>query len=166
MVFFNLTSHKYFKCLMVAEYKLNSESNAETVYLCQNVIFASSLRSLQWNALRAKGRGAVFSWIYTCSQAVLEMFYSELFMLKKAFRGKSTIFFPQMSYREDFAFFKPPYPSEPNKKMDSLQYILKKLLAIKNNEWKEKTERELRTRWGSELRIYIWSIKTFRNFLA
>jgi hypothetical protein len=50
--------------------------------------------------------------------------------------------------------------------MDSLQYVLKKLPAIKNNEWKEKTERELRTRWGSELRIYIWSIKTFRNFLA
>lgn len=145
MVFFNLTSHKYFKCLMVAVYKLNSESNAETVYLCQNVIFASSLRSLQWNALRAKGRGAVFSWIYTCSQAVLEMFYSELFMLKKAFRGKSTIFFPQMSYREDFAFFKPPYLSEPNKKMDSLQYVLKKLLAIKimNEKRKQKESCEL-----------------------
>ena len=145
MVFFNLTSHKYFKCLMVAAYKLNSESNAETVYLCQNVIFASSLRSLQWNALRAKGGGAVFSWIYTCSQAVLEMFYSELFMLKKAFRGKSTIFFPQMSYHEDFAFFKPPYLSEPNKKMDSLQYVLKKLLAIKimNEKRKQKESWEL-----------------------
>lgn len=47
MTFSNLTSHKYFKCLMVAEYKLNPEENAKTVYLCQNVRLASNLRSLQ-----------------------------------------------------------------------------------------------------------------------
>lgn len=54
MTFSNLTSHKYFKCLMVAEYTLNSEANAKTVYLCQNVILASNLRSLQRHAHRAK----------------------------------------------------------------------------------------------------------------
>lgn len=87
MVFSNLTSRKYFRCLMVAEYKLNSESNAKTVYLCQNVILASNLRSLQQNARWAKGRGAVFSWIYVCSQAVLEMLYSGLFMLEEHSEG-------------------------------------------------------------------------------
>lgn len=51
----------------------------------------------------------------------LKMFYSGLFMLEEAFGRKSTIYFPQMSYREDFAFFKPPYLSEPSEKMDSLQ---------------------------------------------
>lgn len=90
---FNLTSHKYFKCLMVAVYKLNSESNAETVYLCQNVIFASSLRSLSVKCSQSKGEGSCLHEYMLPSFLYLKWKVTELFALKKAFRGKSTHFF-------------------------------------------------------------------------
>lgn len=62
MIFSNLTSRKYLKCLMVAEYKLNSESNVKTVYLCQNVILASNLRSPSAKCPQSKGEGSCLQW--------------------------------------------------------------------------------------------------------
>lgn len=83
MILPDLPSRKYFRWLMVAACKLNSESKAKNVLLCQAVILSSNLRRLQWNAQR--GRAAVFRWIYefpVWTQNVL----LRLFMKDKAFR--------------------------------------------------------------------------------
>lgn len=128
MVFFNLTSHKYFKCLMVAVYKLNSESNAETVYLCQeNVIFASSFKKPSVKCSQSKGRELSSSWIYTCSQAVLEMFYSWALHAEEGIQRKSPQYFSSRCLiMKTSHFLNLPICKSPIKKMDSLQYVFEK----------------------------------------
>lgn len=71
MVFSHLTPCKYVRGLIVVEYKLNSESNAKRVYLCQNVILGSNLRSFPVTCSQSKGRRAVLSWVHVCSWAML-----------------------------------------------------------------------------------------------
>lgn len=72
---------------MVAAYKLDSQSNANSCQFCnscQNITLASN-----FNEKLSEQRGAIFCGICVCSRYILEVFYSVLFILKRRSEEKN-----------------------------------------------------------------------------
>lgn len=134
MKFSNLTSYNYLKCSTVLQYKLKSESNVKTVYVCQNVTLASNLRSC-CEMLTKRRREELSSAKYMCApKPYIKCFTLDSSCWRRRSEGNLQYIFLRCLRVKTLHFLSLPICQIPVERWIHSSKFWKKLLAIKCNE--------------------------------
>lgn len=158
MILPDLTSRKYFRWLMVAVCKLNSESKAKIVLFVSGCHLVFQFKKAAVKCL--KGGGQLSSIEYMSSQYGLKMFYS-LSSWRIGVQKKVLVYFPfQTFYRTDCAFFKSPFLSDSSEKTIhssrfQKDYWLLMIMNLKKKQTGKKTKnnRKKNVTWALTFKI-------------